>query len=123
MISFLHIGQLISFAVLLATGQILFKKTALGIAVPVATPEGILALLLNGWFWLAMIFYSIATLLWIHILQNLPLSIAYPFNALGFIIVPLVSWLLFKEPITVQFTLGVFLILAGLSVIATSMGR
>jgi len=123
MISPVYIVQLVSFAVLLATGQILFKKTAMGLSASIASLEGLISLALNMWFWLAMVFYSIATLLWIHILQNVPLSIAYPFNALGFIIVPLAALFLFKEPLNLQFVLGVFLILGGLSIIATSVGR
>ncbi len=118
-LSALQILQLVGFAFLLATGQMLFKKTAMSVP-PLLSVEGITALAFNPWFWLALVLYGTATLLWILILQSVPLSLAYPFVALGFIIIPLASWFLFKETLTLSYALGAALIIAGLGVIAAT---
>ncbi len=111
-----HIIQLCSFAILLSCGQMLFKLSASSLP-SLASVNGIFALFLNLWFWLALVLYGAATLLWIFILQQVPLSLAYPFVALGFVIVPMGSWILFKEPLSLYYIMGVFLIIAGLGVI------
>ncbi len=116
----INIIQLTAFAFLLACGQITFKKTAMTLP-PLASKEGAVALMLCPWFWLALMLYGAATLLWIGILQKVPLSLAYPFVALGFIIVPLASWGLFREPLNWSYAGGVALIIAGLGLI-TVMG-
>ena len=115
-LSIYQICQLIGFAVMLAGGQTLFKLAALNSAA-LTTFSGLFGLAMNIWFWLALIIYGGATLLWIYILQNVPLSLAYPFVALGFIFVPAIAFLFFKEPVNIQYFAGLALILGGLAVI------
>ncbi|MEZ5814843.1 MAG: transporter [Alphaproteobacteria bacterium] len=117
-LSLTQILQLCSFAVLLACGQILFKLSASTLP-PLASVNGLMALAANLWFWAAMVLYGTATLLWILILQQVPLSSAYPFAALGFVLVPAASYFLFKEPLNLFYALGVVLIISGLGVIMT----
>lgn len=121
-LSSVHIFQLCSFSFLLSCGQILFKLAATDLP-PITSINGIFSLFLNYWFWSAMLLYGTATLLWIIILQQVPLSRAYPFAALGFVVVPLVSWVLFKEPLNFSYAIGVFLIIVGLGIIATTVSR
>ena len=115
-LSLSHVIQLISFSFLLAAGQMLFKKTALSVP-NLTSVEGMIGLIMNMWFWLALTLYGTATLLWIMILQHVNLSLAYPFAALGFVIIPVASWFLFKEPISLSYVIGAALIIAGLCVI------
>lgn len=115
-LSLSHIIQLLSFALLMACGQILFKFSAIT-SPSVTSIDGLTGLVTNFWFWLALTLYAIATLLWILILQTVPLSLAYPFVSLGFIIVPLGSYFLFKEPINFYYIIGTILIIAGLGII------
>jgi multidrug transporter EmrE-like cation transporter len=121
-LSITHIFQLCSFALLLSCGQILFKYTA-ATSPALASVEGLIGLFFNLWFWAALVLYGIATLIWIFILQQVPLSLAYPFVALGFILVPLASHFLFKEPINLYYVLGTLLIIGGLGVITTLATR
>lgn len=88
-----------------------------------ASVNGLLSLATNVWFWTALSLYGTATLLWIYILQHIPLSLAYPFAALGFVIIPAASWLIFKEPINLYYLAGAALIISGLFVIAFSAPR
>lgn len=114
--------QLCAFSLLLAGGQMLFKYAAAA-APALSSLKGFVGLAFVPWFWAALVLYGTATLLWISILQKTPLSMAYPFVALGFVIVPLASWFLFREPLTLGYGVGVALIIGGLGVIAASAGH
>ena len=86
----------------LAAGQLLFKQAAA--ALPA---EPVLAdWLTNPWLYAALGLYGAMTILWIWILRHAPLSIAYPFMALAFIIVPLLARLVFGEPLSWQTLAG-----------------
>lgn len=111
--------QLCSFSVLMAAGQIFFKMAAQN-SPPLNSLPNLFTLALNHWLWLAMALYAISTLIWISVLQTVPLSIAYPFVALGFVVIPLASYLLFKEPLNWQYGVGIVLILVALKLITGS---
>ena len=104
-------GLLILFSAMLATGQILFKKAALaslGHPLPFS--------LLSGWMFAALILYAAATALWVMLLRTIPLSAAYPFAALGFVLVPLLARFLFNETLDARYGVGVALIVLGIVV-------
>lgn len=101
--------MLMAFATMLAAGQILFKKAAL-----TAGSGPLIPGLLNTWTFLALIIYGFGTLLWLAILRDTPLSVAYPFTAIGFILVPLGARLMFSETIDIRYLLGVACIMAGI---------
>jgi drug/metabolite transporter (DMT)-like permease len=104
---------LVAFALLLSSGQVLFKQAAIG-----GIGKPFLLALFNGWMVAALILYAIATVLWVWILRTTSLSIAYPFVALGFVLVPLAAHYLFGEPFEARHVLGTVLIIAGLFVIS-----
>lgn len=58
--------------------------------------------------------YMASTLLWIVALRNVPLSYAYMFMAVGFILVPLAGHFIFGEPISMRFFAGAALIAMGI---------
>ena len=118
----IQLVQLISFSLMLACGQTLFKLSASTVP-SLVTINGLMGLAFNPWFWAALTLYGAATLLYLYILQQVPLSVAYPFVALGFIIIPAISWALFKEPLSLYYGLGVILILSGLAFITVLHGR
>lgn len=96
----------------ISCGQILFKRT--GIAIESA----------GTWFsWrvfalvaVAATIYAAATLAWINLLRLVPLSTAYSFMALSFVLVPIASVLLFAEKLSPSQLIGNGLIIAGLLV-------
>lgn len=57
--------------------------------------------------------YGISSILWIYILKNVPLSIAYPTLSLGYIIVLFISYKYLNESITFYNIVGVVLIVLG----------
>lgn len=104
---------LLFFTLILAAGQVLFKK--LGLAVRGMPPaEALLTVLRDPVLYGALALYGTATLLWIWILARVPLSQAYPWVAIGMVVVPLLGWYLFGEHIGPMFWLGAALVIAGI---------
>lgn len=108
-----QIGGCLAFAVLLAAGQILFKSAAL--SMPAIRNFADLATTIQiPVLWLAVLLYGGATLLWIYLLQTVPLSRAYPFAALGFVLVPAAGVFIFGEKVSLGYVVGAVLIASGL---------
>ncbi len=104
---------LVLFTVVLAGGQVLFKQAARAV---VGLPAGRLipVLVATPAMWAAVALYGAATLLWVWILARVPLSQAYPWSALGIVIVPLAAMLAFGEEVRPIFWLGAALVIAGI---------
>lgn len=64
----------------------------------------------------AFFIYGLATLLWISLLRYVPLNKAYVFMALSFVLVPIASFFLFKEQVSLGYWIGVGLIVSGVIV-------
>jgi drug/metabolite transporter (DMT)-like permease len=105
--------QLGGFSLMLALGQVLFKRAA-DTAPKLHGVADLLLLGTNVFIWGAVALYGVATLLWIYLLQKLPLSRAYPAVALRFVLVPLLACLLLGDEITLRYGLGAALILGGI---------
>jgi len=58
----------------------------------------------------------VAGILWLAALTKLDLSYAYPFMSLAFVLVLILSAILFHEAVTVPKVLGVGLVVAGIIV-------
>lgn len=116
-LSFVQVILLFAYAAAMAGGQILFKLAA------VRSPAGSLGqrlagLFYNGFFSAAVVLYALLAVLWVWILTFTPLSRAYAFVALAFILTPLAGSAVFGEPISFRFVVGVALIAVGLVCIA-----
>ncbi len=112
---------LISFAVAMTVGQLLFKQAASAIAG--RSGSGMAwALATAPSLWVALGVYGGATVLWIWILTRVPLSRAYPFAALAMILVPLASAAIYGERIRPVFWLGAALVVAGIVVAQRGVG-
>jgi drug/metabolite transporter (DMT)-like permease len=100
------------FTVMLASGQVMFKRVGLSLQGH-AGFEAILLVLREPSLYVALTIYGAATLLWILILSRVTLIQAYPWVSVGMIIVPLLGWLLFGERVSPIFWLGVGFIIVG----------
>ena len=101
------------FTVMLAVGQLLFKKSGLSIrGLPLG--EALVNLAQLPAFYAALVLYGLATLLWVWLLSRVTLMQAYPWVAAGVVIVPLLSAAVFGERVNATFWLGALLIVAGL---------
>jgi drug/metabolite transporter (DMT)-like permease len=73
-------------------------------------------LLVNPWVLSALAGAFVAALAWMAALSKLELSQAYPFTATSFVLVLLLSAILFGESLTSAKIAGVALVIAGLAV-------
>jgi drug/metabolite transporter (DMT)-like permease len=64
-------------------------------------------------FWIAIGLYFTVFVLWMMILQQTDLSRAFPLTALTYVTVPAAGLLLFHETVSLERTLGIALVLAG----------
>jgi undecaprenyl phosphate-alpha-L-ara4N flippase subunit ArnE len=109
--------ELLSFPVAIAAGQILFKRAAAQVTAG-ASGGWLLELARLPVMWMAIGLYAVSTLLWVRILTTVPLSRAYPFVALAFVLVPAAGYLFFHETINGRYAMGTALIVAGVIVAA-----
>lgn len=73
-------------------------------------------LLLNPWIISAMVGAFLAMLCWLSAMTKFELSYAYPFMSLAFVLVLILSAVLFHESVTMPKVLGVGLVIAGIIV-------
>jgi len=99
---------------MLACGQVLFKQASAQLSF--VRP----ASFLSGTLIIALFIYGAATLLWLAVLARVPLSLAFPFYGLSFLLVPTFAWWLLHEPIRPQTWIGGAVILLG--VVISSWG-
>lgn len=97
-------------------GQLLFKLAAN--FSNTHYPQGItlMSYVSNPYLWGALIIYGSATLFWMWLLRFTPLNQAYPFMALAFVMVPLLSSIFLGEQVDARYLVGVALIMSGLIV-------
>lgn len=94
----------------LSIGQILFKLAARGFSSEAGLMQQFTG---NPFLWSALLVYGLATGLWIALLRQLPLNVAYPFAALAFFFVPLLGHWFLDEPLRWQNMLGALVIMLG----------
>jgi undecaprenyl phosphate-alpha-L-ara4N flippase subunit ArnE len=100
---------LIAVPFMIAVGQILFKMTAVANA-----GQGLIGLVSNVTFWIAMVMYGAATVAWIATIESVPISRAYLFVALTYIYVPILSSIFLKEQVTIRAFVGITIVIVGI---------
>lgn len=95
----------------IAIGQILFKVTSLSLT----TNENLIATLLRTpTFWIAIIIYGAATVAWIPIIKDVPISQAYLFISLTFLYVPTLASVFLGEPFSMRTLVGSAVVVVGI---------
>ena len=103
---------LVGTPLLIASGQVLFKLSSATLGGLDA--RGLMGLLFNPIFIAAIALYAFGTIVWIFVLKQVPLTIAYSFMGLTFCFVPLLAQMFFGEALTLRYLLGVALIIGGM---------
>ena len=105
---------IIASVAVIAFGQILFKVAARNISF---TPGSAYTVIVNSNLYpialiiVAVVLYSLSTVAWIQALRTVPLSIAFMFNSLAFVLVP-------SAAIPRYFIPGLFMIIVGIFLIS-----
>lgn len=94
----------------ISVGQVLFKVAAGKLSF---TLDGFFSSLFTPGLIAALFVYFVATVLWIIVLKQTPLRIAYPFVALAFVLVPMLAHWLLDEGLSWNTFAGAALITLG----------
>ena len=73
--------------------------------------------------WYGMICYIISIFLWIIVLSKIQVSLAYPFQAIGYIFGSLLAWYFLGERISVLNSLGLIIIFIGIMILSLGVYR
>lgn len=103
-----------------ALAQILLRLGARTAAASEPEPAALLALAFQPPVLAGLACYGGSLLLWLYVLGRVEVSFAYPFLALGFVLVALAGWQWLGEPMPPARAAGIGIILAGVLVLARS---
>ncbi len=101
-----------------ATGQVMLKH-GMQVATARAAHSGSLALraATSPWVLLGLVVFGISAVAWLAALSRVPLSVAYPFNALGYLVILTASVVVLHERANVLTWLGSLLVVSGLLIV------
>ena len=114
---------LILLAVMLgATGQIVMKRgmQIYGEVSATGVWAQLIPILKTPQVAIGFLCYAVSAVLWIAVVSNVDLSLAYPMVSLAYVIVFLASWLFLGEQISALRLVGLLIIVAGVIVISRS---
>ena len=115
---------LVLFAVALAaTGQLMLKH---GMQVATARAHGshgslVIAAATTPWVLLGLVVFAVSAIAWLGALSRVPLNVAYPFNALGYIVILAASVVVLHERANLLTWAGSLLVVAGLVIVVLSV--
>lgn len=107
---------LVIYAFGLSIGQLLFKISADRAKLQAEQPF-LTAVIGDGYFIASVLIYGALTLLWVWVLTRVPLSRAYPFLMLAFVLTPLLAGRIFGEQLDAWYFVALGLILSGVGVL------
>ncbi|MEK6645781.1 MAG: EamA family transporter [Candidatus Firestonebacteria bacterium] len=116
---------MIFFSVLLGiSGQLCLKQGMLQVGRFNSDPSQAIPLLIKAFqtplVFLGFLSYAISSLAWLIVLSRVELSFAYPLVSIGYVIVVLLSSILFNEHVTFTRLAGTFVIAIGVYLISIS---
>jgi undecaprenyl phosphate-alpha-L-ara4N flippase subunit ArnE len=102
-----------------ATGQVMLKHGMQVATARAAHSGGSLALraATSPWVLLGLVVFGISAVAWLAALSRVPLSVAYPFNALGYLVILTASVVVLHERANVFTWLGSLLVVSGLLIV------
>lgn len=114
--------------VLGASGQILLKFGANRLH-PLQSTQGFAASLLDSfrgiftpYVFMGFLVYGVSSILWMRIIRQVPLSFAYPMISVSYVLVVLLSRVIFGDKINLVMSAGLLLICLGVTLIGVGYG-
>lgn len=74
-----------------------------------------------SWIALSVLLLGVAMLLWLRVLQQVPVSQAYPMLSLNFIFVALAGRFIWRERLTLRQIAGTLLVVSGVALMASQL--
>jgi multidrug transporter EmrE-like cation transporter len=102
-----------------AVGQVMLKHGMQIASARAASARGSLAIaaVTSPWVLLGLTVFAISAIAWLTTLSRVPLSVAYPFNALGYLGILTASVLVLHERANVWTWVGSLLVVSGLIIV------
>ena len=102
-----------------ATGQVMLKHGMQVASARVADAGGSLAFraATSPWVLLGLVVFGISAVAWLAALSRVPLSVAYPFNALGYVLILAASIVVLHERASVLTWVGTIMVVSGLVIV------
>jgi len=113
----------LSAVALAATGQLMLKH---GMQLATARARGshgslVIAAATTPWVLLGLVVFAVSAVAWLGALSRVPLNVAYPFNALGYIVILAASVVVLHERANLLTWAGSLLVVAGLVIVVLSV--
>jgi drug/metabolite transporter (DMT)-like permease len=105
-----------------ATGQVMLKHGMQTATARATESGGSLALraATSPWVLLGLLVFAASAIAWLATLSRVPLSVAYPFNALGYLVILTASILVLHERANILTWVGSLLVVSGLLIVVLS---
>ena len=105
-----------------ASGQLMLKH---GMQLATARVRGsggslVIAAATTPWVLLGLVVFAVSAVAWLAALSRVPLSLAYPFNALGYLVILTASILVLHERANLLTWAGTVLVVSGLVMVVLS---
>jgi multidrug transporter EmrE-like cation transporter len=121
-VSITSIALVLFSVVAAASGQLMLKYGMQSATARAHSSGGslVLAAATTPWVIGGLAVFAISAVAWLGVLSRVPLSVAYPFNALGYIVILSASILLLHERANLYTWAGSLLVVAGLIIVVLS---
>lgn len=116
------IGLLLFAVASAATGQVMLKH-GMQVATSRAAQSGgslVVRAATSPWVLIGLVVFAISAVAWLGALSKVPLSVAYPFNALGYLVILIASIAVLHEKASVLTWVGSVLVVSGLLIVVLS---
>jgi undecaprenyl phosphate-alpha-L-ara4N flippase subunit ArnE len=113
---------LVLFAVIAASGGQLMLKHGMQVATARTRGGGslVIAAATTPWVLLGLLVFAVSAVVWLAALSRVPLSLAYPFNALGYLVILTASIVVLHERANLLTWAGTVLVVSGLVIVVLS---
>ena len=113
---------LVLFAVIAASGGQLMLKHGMQVATARTRDGGslVIAAATTPWVLLGLLVFAVSAVVWLAALSRVPLSLAYPFNALGYLVILTASIVVLHERANLMTWAGTVLVVSGLVIVVLS---
>jgi multidrug transporter EmrE-like cation transporter len=117
---------LVLFAVIAAAGGQLMLKHGMQLATARARSSHgslVIAAATTPWVLLGLVVFAVSAVAWLGALSRVPLNVAYPFNACGYIVILTASVLVLHERANLLTWAGSLLVVTGLVIVVLSTSK
>jgi multidrug transporter EmrE-like cation transporter len=121
-VSLTSLGLLLFAVISAATGQVMLKH-GMQLASARASSTGsslVLSAVTSPWVLTGLVVFGISAIAWLGALSKVPLSIAYPFNAIGYLVILTASIVILHERANLLTWAGSLLVVSGVIIVVLS---